>query len=105
MKRREVWIASDVEMIFGMMPLEELDQWAARIDRLAETGVVRGARRIRGTRDLFRVEIRGWVLLYRNPARGRRITIASLRPRRADDIVDELLRPIEARRSGRAGLR
>jgi hypothetical protein len=78
-------------MMLAMMPLEDRDRWAARIDWLAAGRRVRGERKLRGARDLYRLEHRGWVLLYRRPARGRRLTIASLRLRRPGDLVDELL--------------
>ncbi len=92
MGRRAVWFTSEASLTFYAMALHEQARWAARIDRIAAGRPYRATRRVRGARDLFRLEADGAVLLYRATARGCSLVVVALMRRRLERILEAELR-------------
>jgi hypothetical protein len=92
MKPLEVWIASEAEWTFSLMPTVEREWWVKRIERLGRGGNPlprRIAQRLRGTRDYYRVVGPGGFIVVRS---GRsRLVVLAFTKRRPDEIVQATL--------------
>lgn len=92
MKPLEVWVASEAEWGFSLMPAAERGWWVKRIERLGRGGNPlprRLAQRLRGTRDYYRVTGPGGFIVLRS---GRsRLVVLAFAKKRPDEIVQATL--------------
>jgi hypothetical protein len=92
MKPLEVWVASEAEWGFSLMPTPEREWWVKRIERLGRGGNPlprRIAQRLRGTRDYYRVVGPGGFIVVRS-GRSRLVVLAFMK-RRPEEIVQATL--------------
>jgi len=103
MRRPRVTVTAEAEFaIAGMSPAER-DQWGRRIERLIARGAMPGARKVRGTRGLYRLRTESWTLLYRQAVSERSLVIVSLALRRSEEaLAAAFSAPASARGRARA---
>jgi hypothetical protein len=88
MRRPRVTVTADAELAIASMSLAERDLWGRRIERLIARGAMPGARKIRGTRGLYRLRTETWTLLYGRAPSGRSFVIVSLALRRSEEAME-----------------